>query len=83
MINLVKSGTPTYSAICELTDYKVDHDLEIRDEVIDKAIEALDEVEKYKKALEEIKVEINTPNRNRCDYFIVDQIEKIIKEIDE
>lgn len=45
-------------------------------------INAIDEVEKYKKAIEDIKAEINTSNRNRCDYFIVDQIEKIIKEVE-
>lgn len=46
-------------------------------------INAIDKVEKYKKAIEEIKVEINSPNRNTCDYFIVDQIEKIVKGVSE
>ena len=39
------------------------------------------EVERYKQAIEDIKAEINTPNRNRCDYFIVDQIEKIVRRV--
>ena len=51
-------------------------------EALDTALNALDEVEKYKKAIEDIKAEINTPNRNTCDYFIVDQIEKIIKGVE-
>ena len=50
-------------------------------EARDTAIKALDEVERYKQAIEDIKAEINTPNRNTCDYFIVDQIEKIVKEV--
>ena len=29
--------------------------------------------------LQEIKDKIDTPNRGRCDYFIVDQIENIVK----
>jgi len=29
--------------------------------------------------LQEIKDKIDTPNRGRCDYFIVDQIEEIVK----
>ena len=29
--------------------------------------------------LQEISDQINTPNRGSCDYFIVDQIEKIVK----
>lgn len=28
--------------------------------------------------LEEIRAEINSPNRGTCDYFIVDKIEEII-----
>ncbi len=31
--------------------------------------------------IEGITEEINSPNRNSCDYFIVDQIERIIKEV--
>lgn len=30
--------------------------------------------------LNEIRAEIQTPNRGTCDYFIVDQIEKIINK---
>jgi len=30
--------------------------------------------------LDKIRAEINSPNRNTCDYFIVDRIEKIINE---
>lgn len=30
--------------------------------------------------LNEIQVEINTPNRGTCDYFIVDRIEEIINK---
>lgn len=32
----------------------------------------------YKVVLEQIKAEINLPNRGTCDYFIVDRIEEII-----
>lgn len=32
------------------------------------------------KVLEQIRDEINTPNRGTCDYFIVDRIEEIINK---
>lgn len=46
-------------------------------------INAIEEVNRYKKVIEDIKAEINSPNRNTCDYFIVDQIEKIVKGVSE
>lgn len=32
------------------------------------------------KILQNIKDEIDTPNRGTCDYFIVDRIEEIVKK---
>ena len=52
-------------------------------EAIETIREALEQSDRYKKAIEDIKAEINTPNRNRCDYFIVNQIEKIVKGVSE
>lgn len=37
-----------------------------------------DKYDKLVKALDEIRAEINTPNRGSCDYYIVDRIEEII-----
>lgn len=39
-----------------------------------------DDRDKLLNVLHEIELEINTPNRGISDYFIVDQIEKIINE---
>lgn len=64
LINEMKQDTPEY-----------------RDEVyeaLDLAISDMEKIEKYEQAMEEMLTEINTPNRNTCDYYIVDQIENII-----
>lgn len=72
----------TYSAICELTDYKVDHDMEISDETIDKVINALQEVERLKKAIESAKAEINSLKGNNFpNSYYVKIIDKYIKGV--
>lgn len=40
----------------------------------------LDGYNKGLEVLDEIRAEINSPNRGTCDYFIVDRIEEIINK---
>lgn len=46
------------------------------EEFLDIAIEA----SAQQPILDKIKAEINSPNRNVCDYFIIDKIEEIINK---
>lgn len=43
---------------------------------VEEIIEAL----KEEPVLDKIEKEINSPNRGTCDYFVIDQIEKIINK---
>ena len=42
--------------------------------------EVLDNAKPLDDLLDKISEEINSPNRGTCDYFVIEQIEKIVKE---
>ena len=73
----VLNGIKSYENTLDLIE---NHSVSVQDACAI-GINAIEEVNRYKKAIEDIKAEINTPNRNMSDYFIVDQIEKIVNEV--